>query len=200
MPKSTASDVYLHAVGNAARLRGVDVPQQQRDTIQMPLPPPPPPAPLVSTTPDSSWLLGPGHEVEPEIILEEWEVNSNLSDAAEPTANLTAELTTNYVAERTAHPESIANPTGKPCSALVKELNLTLLELVNREALDAVRSKGRPLVMTEQEKDNLVAFVKRDFGSRRLRLRDMRRECGLAHVSDSAVYQALKARGMRCYR
>ena len=66
-----------------------------------------------------------------------------------------------------------------------------LILLIASDVLDATKSKGRPIVLSTEEKDQLVAIVKRDFKTRRMRLVDIRREAGLSHVSDSTVYQAL---------
>ena len=43
-------------------------------------------------------------------------------------------------------------------------------------------------------------FVKSGFLSRRMLLRDIRREAGFSHVSDSTVFRAMAERGIHSYR
>jgi hypothetical protein len=60
---------------------------------------------------------------------------------------------------------------------------LSLQELIAADVLDPKRRLGRPQALSEAEKAHLVATVKRDFKTQRMRLVDIRREAGLAHVS-----------------
>ena len=48
-----------------------------------------------------------------------------------------------------------------------------LILLIASDVLDATKSKGRPIVLSTEEKDQLVAIVKRDFKTRRMRLVDI---------------------------
>jgi len=53
---------------------------------------------------------------------------------------------------------------------------------------------GRPEGLTEEEKDRLVAMVKRDFETRRVALIDLQCEAKLWHVSPQTVLKALNER------
>ena len=66
--------------------------------------------------------------------------------------------------------------------------------------LDPAPCSGRPRLLTKSDKDTLIQFVKSGFVSRRLTLRDIRRESGFTHVSDSTVFRALAERGIHAYR
>jgi transposase len=88
----------------------------------------------------------------------------------------------------------------KPVGVLVSGPELSLQELISRDALDPKKRTGRPQSLTEAEKDRLVATVKRDFKTRRMRLVDLRREAGLSHVSDTTVFRALQERELKAYR
>ncbi|KAA8894744.1 hypothetical protein FN846DRAFT_972909, partial [Sphaerosporella brunnea] len=78
--------------------------------------------------------------------------------------------------------------------------NLSVLDLISADVLDPKKRSGRPARLTEAEKDHLIAIVQRDFKTRRMRLVDLRREAGLSHVSDTTVHRALEERGLRAYR
>jgi hypothetical protein len=73
----------------------------------------------------------------------------------------------------------------KPEAVLVPVVGpeLSLQGLISRDVLDPKKRTGRPQSLTEAEKDRLVATVKRDFKTRRMRLVDLRREASLSHVS-----------------
>ena len=77
---------------------------------------------------------------------------------------------------------------------------LSVVELIASDVLDVTKRPGRPSILSAEDKDRLVAFVKRDFHTRRMKLVDIRREVGFGHVSDSTVYRALLERGMKAYR
>jgi transposase len=85
-------------------------------------------------------------------------------------------------------------------SAEPQYAELSLQELIAAEVLDPKKRIGRPETLTEAEKDHLVATVKRDFKTRRMRLVDIRREAGLTHVSDTTVFRALHERKIKAYR
>lgn len=74
------------------------------------------------------------------------------------------------------------------------------MELISKDFLDPDARSGRPKALTEEEKDRLIATVKRDFDTRRMKLVDLRREAELSHVSDSTVYKALREREIKAYR
>jgi len=74
------------------------------------------------------------------------------------------------------------------------------MELISASVLDSAPRSGRPTCMTEEDKNELVKFVKKDFTTRRMTLCDIRREAGLSHVSDSSVYRALQERGIGAYQ
>jgi transposase len=88
----------------------------------------------------------------------------------------------------------------EPERVLVTGAELTLQELVAADVLDPKKRLGRPPALTEAEKDQLIATVKQDFKTRRMRLVDIRRESGLAHVSDSTVLKPLHERKIKAYR
>jgi transposase len=88
----------------------------------------------------------------------------------------------------------------KAATAAVAGQELDLLDLLLADVLDADKRSGRPKILTEAEKDRLVATVNRDFKTRRMRLVDIRREAGLSHVSDSTVFKALRERGLKACR
>jgi transposase len=91
-----------------------------------------------------------------------------------------------------------AAPSQEMVSVLGAELSL--LDLLAPDVLDPNKRTGRPPALTEAEKDHLVAIVKRDFKTRRMRLVDLRRESGLTHVSDSTILKALHERKLKAYR
>jgi len=62
-----------------------------------------------------------------------------------------------------------------------------------------IRSR-RPAALTEAEKDHLVAFVKNNFTTRRMKLVDIRQEAGLSHVCNVTVFNALVECGLGAYR
>jgi hypothetical protein len=66
--------------------------------------------------------------------------------------------------------------------------------------LDLNKRTGRPPSLTEAEKDHVVATVKRDFETPRMRLVDLRRQSGLTRVSDSTILKALHERKRKAYR
>jgi hypothetical protein len=77
---------------------------------------------------------------------------------------------------------------------------LSLQQLIAADVLDPKKRTGRPQALTKAWKDHLVATVKRDFKTRRMRLVDLRRQAGLSHVSDATVLKALHERGLKAYR
>jgi transposase len=99
-----------------------------------------------------------------------------------------------------ARPTATGNPLAPPDMALVPCAEFDLRELLSADVLNPNKRSGRPEVLTEEEKDRLVATVKRDFKTRRMRLVDLRREAGLSHVSDQTVLNALHERKLKAYR
>lgn len=53
--------------------------------------------------------------------------------------------------------------------------------------------------MSEKEKDWLIATVKRDFNTQRMKLADLWCEVELSHISDPTAYRALKECGIKAY-
>ena len=96
------------------------------------------------------------------------------------------------------HPVPTSAPASSRCPESDKEF--TLGELIGALVLDAAQKSGRPRVLSAEDKDNLVKFVKTDFTTRRMTLGDIRREAGLSQVSDSTVYRALRERGIGAYQ
>lgn len=76
---------------------------------------------------------------------------------------------------------------------------LSLQELIASSVLDPNPRPGRPRLLSAEDKDKLVEFVKKDFESRRMTLHDLRREAGFLHISDSTIYRALSDRGIYAY-
>jgi len=75
---------------------------------------------------------------------------------------------------------------------------LSLVELLSAVAPD--KQTGRPEALTEDEKDHLVATVKRDFETRRMTPVELQCEAGLGHVCLQTILSALNERGLKCYR
>ena len=73
----------------------------------------------------------------------------------------------------------------------------SLLELISAKVLDPNARSGRPAALTEYR---LVAFVKQNFTTRRMKLVDIRQEAGLSHVCNGTVFNALVERGLGAYR
>lgn len=79
------------------------------------------------------------------------------------------------------------------------DIPLSLPELIASSNLDANPRSGRPSLLNNEDKDRLIEFVKKSFETRRMTIRDIRREAGFAHVSDTTIYRALLDRGIRAY-
>lgn len=78
-------------------------------------------------------------------------------------------------------PFDLYNMPFEDAVALVDTLTspkVSLMNLISLRNLDAIPQKGRPAALTTTQIDELVAFVKRDLSTRRLALRDIRRELG----------------------
>jgi len=73
---------------------------------------------------------------------------------------------------------------------------LSLVELLSAVVPD--KQTGRPEALTEDEKDHLVATVKRDFETRRKSLVELQCEAGLGHVCLRTILRALNERGLKC--
>ncbi|RPA94324.1 hypothetical protein L873DRAFT_1937458 [Choiromyces venosus 120613-1] len=84
-------------------------------------------------------------------------------------------------------PASLPSPTSLPESESDKEF--TLMELISASILDSAPRSGRPTCMTEEDKNELVKFIKKDFTTRRMTLCDIRREAGLSHEQGIGAYQ-----------
>jgi len=66
--------------------------------------------------------------------------------------------------------------------------------------LDPTPRSGRPKALSDADKNALVLFVKQGFDTRRMTLRDIRREAGFSHVCDTTIFKALAARGIHAYK
>ena len=66
--------------------------------------------------------------------------------------------------------------------------------------LDPTPRSGRPKALSDADKNALVLFVKQGFDTRRMTLRDIRREAGFSHVCDTTIFKALAARGIQAYK
>ena len=55
-------------------------------------------------------------------------------------------------------------------------------------------------MLSKEDKDHLVVFIKRDFNTRRMKMIDIRREGGFAHVSLTTLRRALAERGIGAYQ
>lgn len=73
---------------------------------------------------------------------------------------------------------------------------ITLLELIAEDILKHNDRSGRPQSLSKEEKDRLIAIVKRDFNIRHMWLVDLRCEAGLSRVSDFPVFKTLHERGL----
>lgn len=78
--------------------------------------------------------------------------------------------------------------------------NVSLLDLIAAENLDAAKRSGRPLALSEADKDKLAAFVRTGFESRRMALTDIKRETGFGHLSNQTISRGLQDRGIKQYR
>jgi hypothetical protein len=76
---------------------------------------------------------------------------------------------------------------------------LSLLDLIAAECLDPDARSGRPDVPSEGVKDRLVATVKRNITTWRMRIVDIKREAGLGHVSDSTILKVSNEWGIKPY-
>ncbi|RPA95803.1 hypothetical protein L873DRAFT_1812348, partial [Choiromyces venosus 120613-1] len=165
VPKSTASDIWRHAVSNARRaklLTTTTTATTSTTTTSM--------VNTVTTTPVSTSL--------------------------NTTSTTNTINTTNTITTATS-----ACTTQDPIIAIENyDIEFSLLDLINSAALDPDARSGHPKVLGEVEIDRLVEFVKRDFVTRRMGLRDIQRESGFSHVSDTIIFKALSQRGIHAYR
>ena len=80
-----------------------------------------------------------------------------------------------------------------------EEIPLPVLNLISADCLDPDARSGRPQVLSEAEKDHLVATAKRDWGTWHMTLAEIQQEAGLGHVSYSTVFRTLHSRGIKAY-
>lgn len=71
---------------------------------------------------------------------------------------------------------------------------------IQRENLDPCPRPGRPTVLSEEDKDQLVTVTKRDSKTRRMPLAELQVEAGLSSVSKQTVLNALHDRGLKAYK
>ncbi|RPB05353.1 hypothetical protein L873DRAFT_1785580 [Choiromyces venosus 120613-1] len=76
---------------------------------------------------------------------------------------------------------------------------LLLSELIQSSNLDSDARSGRPALLSKEDKDRLIAFIKRDFDTRRMQMIDIQREAGFSHVSVTTLLRALKERKVGAY-
>lgn len=77
---------------------------------------------------------------------------------------------------------------------------LSLPELIDHSALDPKARSGRPAMLSKEDKDRLIVFIKRDFNTRRMKMIDIQREAGFTHVGLTTLRRALAERGIRAYQ
>ena len=194
VPATTAGDIFRRAVNNATAKR---VLREKEEAIQQAgyeadqylagidsvL------AALGMGSEDSTDIQGGASEVAPggasKVVL---------GGASEVASEVMSELALDAVSGRARHRGELSEnlSAGEP--------ELSVVELIASDVLDVTKKPGRPSILSAEEKDRLVACVKRDFHTRRMKLVTIRREAGFDHVSDSTVYRALLERGMKAYR
>jgi len=76
---------------------------------------------------------------------------------------------------------------------------IPLQELISAECLDSDARSGRPQVLSEVEKDHLVATVRHSWGTRHMSLTELQLEAGLGHVSRGTIFNTLHSRGITAY-
>ncbi|RPA94399.1 hypothetical protein L873DRAFT_1747136, partial [Choiromyces venosus 120613-1] len=76
---------------------------------------------------------------------------------------------------------------------------LLLSELIQSSNLDSDARSGRPALLSKEDKDRLIAFIKRDFDTRRMQMINIQREAGFSHVSVTTLLRALKERKVGAY-
>lgn len=112
-------------------------------------------------------------------------------------------------------PGSIEKEVDKPdCEGFLSEIDaelnilydacepqaeIGLLEIINAECLNSDVRSGRPQVLSEMEKDHLVAVAKRDWSTRHMTREDVQLEASLGHVGRSTVLRTLHSRGIKAY-
>ena len=80
------------------------------------------------------------------------------------------------------------------------DVPLSLQELIAHSALDPKARSGRPAVLSKEDKDRLIVFIKRDFYTRRMNMIDVQREADFAHVSLKTLLRALAEWGIGAYQ
>jgi len=85
----------------------------------------------------------------------------------------------------------VPGPLDAPCP---------LAEFITSSALDPKARSGRPGLLSKEDKDRLVLFVKRDFDTRRMKIIDIRCEAGFLHVGQRTLLRALKELGIGAYQ
>jgi len=90
-------------------------------------------------------------------------------------------------------------PDARLAEGGILEKQLSLLELVDVKCLDPDTCSRRPEASTKIEKDHLIASVKSDFTTRRIKLVDLCKVAGLSHVGDGTLQGALVLGGLHAY-
>ncbi|KAA8913099.1 hypothetical protein FN846DRAFT_886784 [Sphaerosporella brunnea] len=206
VPKSTVQDVCAHAVKKQ---------REQREKERMasaPVPAPDPvPAPAlipgITAEPEAA-SAEPAHNatdsvlegidgaldqlsiVDPEAAAAQAVAEPNAEPVAEP-ANTVVDVT-----------ELVHNATASevPEKRLVAEEEVPLGELL--AASKPGVPTGRPPKLTEVDKDELVAIVKRDWATRHMSLVEIKQTAGprFENVSETIILAALHERGIKAYR
>jgi hypothetical protein len=195
---STANDIYKHAVKNAAakraRVEGQEKGKGRQETEV-----------LRNAEGQETEVLRNAEERQRDAKQWELEWDREQQQKKGP-GDLGAD---HFLAGIDAELQHLYEPTGvsskpkkieKAATTAVAGQELDLLDLLSADVLDADKRSGQPEILTKAEKDRLVATVKRDFKTRRMRLVDIRREARLSHVSDSTVFKALRERGLKAYK
>ena len=79
------------------------------------------------------------------------------------------------------------------------QTEIELLDLLSAEYLNSDARSGRPQVLSEMEKDYLVAVAKRDWGMRHMTREEVQLEANLGHIGCSTILRTLYSRGVKAY-
>ena len=77
------------------------------------------------------------------------------------------------------------------------QTEIKLLDLISAECLNSDARSSRPQVLSEMEKDYLVAVAKRDWGLLEITREEVQREASLGHVERSTILRTLYFWGVK---